>query len=333
MKRKLSLVLVLTLVLTFLSSSIAHADTATDLSKREKAIVKAYVKTVETGDLKYLNKYKYPGMTYQEPGYAGLYNVKIISPKYSKKYIKSEKLYCLYVTGTLVVSEEDYLVLAKMRIGIYIKKKGNTAYAYLEKQTDGKDIYADQIITVDKLSKSAITELEKYLVGLYGEENGKALMYPDSTEEIKSTEFQSDDGKESLTAPSTWTNYEELSDDAILHIADRSNERYLIVLKETKEYFSEDMSLNDYTEAVKSRVVGNVENASIGDMEELEVNGNNAQCFIMSGEYSKIKITYIFMCIETSNDFYMIMGWTPTMNFSESKDEILEIMKSFKETE
>jgi hypothetical protein len=179
MKRKLSLLIVLVLVLSLFAGNTATAATA--VTKREAAIVKAYIKTIETGDLKYLNAYKYPGLKYGKPETIDA-DIKLITPKYSKKYISSKKLYCLYATGIMVVSNDTNLALVKTQFGIYAKKKGNTTYAYTEKAT-GSDIYADEVIAVENLSTSATSALEEYLTSKYGADTAQYLMYPDTYSE------------------------------------------------------------------------------------------------------------------------------------------------------
>lgn len=196
MKRKLSLLLVLALVLSLWTNTTVSAGSA--LTARENAIVRAYVKTLETCNLKYLNQYKYPGLTYTPPTYTDV-DLKLLNPKYSKSFVKSKNLYCLYVTGTIVVSTQDKLGLVKSRMGIYIKKKGSTSYAYTEKPVDGKDVYADKVIGVDDLSDSAVSALETYLTGKYGADTASALMYPDEDTDYSDddAEYSGDDSEDS----------------------------------------------------------------------------------------------------------------------------------------
>lgn len=179
MKKNFSILIVLTLVLSLLAGNTATAATA--VTKREAAIVKAYIKTIETGDLRYLNAYKYPGLRYEKPETVDA-DIKFITPKYSKGYISSKNLYCLYATGIMVVSNESNLALVKAQLGIYAKKKGNTTYAYTEKAT-GSDIYAKEVVAVGDLSTSAASALEKYLTSKYGADKAQYLMYPDTYSE------------------------------------------------------------------------------------------------------------------------------------------------------
>ncbi len=113
-------------------------------------------------------------------------NIKIISPKYSKKYDKEKKMYCLYVSGIIVESNKNemrvVMGMRKIKMGLYIKKKGKTEYIF-EEAIPAKD---DNLLMVEDLSKSQVRVLQSYLNDIYGEAEAHKLMYPE--DDTESTE-------------------------------------------------------------------------------------------------------------------------------------------------
>lgn len=150
---------------------------------------------------------------------------------------------------------------------------------------------------------------------------------------IEYIEFKSEDGKQSISALSSWKN-QELSDIASIEIANMNQEKYVMLVHDEKINFSDDFQLIDYTNIIKENMMSIIVNGTINtDIQELSVNGNNAQYFELAGEVDKIKITYLIMNVETSDAFYQVVGWTLTSLFEENKSEILEILNSFKVVE
>lgn len=178
MKKLLIWVVLLAMMLTMCTIP-SIAATSTKMTTAETNIVKAYVKTLETGDLQYLNKYKYPGVKFKIADYDSDIIVKILTPKYSKSYDSKKKLYKLMVKGLLVITDGEQLAYCNLECGLYIKTKSNKQYAYAEVDNT-KDT---QFLEIDDLSDSTVTALERYLTSLYDEDTAYALMYPDEEDE------------------------------------------------------------------------------------------------------------------------------------------------------
>lgn len=182
-----------------ISVPMTASAATTKLTKREQAIVKAYVKTVETGDLKYLNRYKYPGTSYIKPDYAGKLDVKLLNVKYSKAYDSKKKLNCLYASGLFVLSTEEQIMAANIKMGIYLKKKGDTVYAYTE---NVDDVSADDYLFAEDLTDKQLATIEEYLIEIYGEDTANYLLYGEEdteTEEDADTEEDDTDSDDADT--------------------------------------------------------------------------------------------------------------------------------------
>lgn len=141
--------------------------------------------------------------------------------------------------------------------------------------------------------------------------------------------FQSDNGNGSITASSMWSDDDGLNKDSIIHISNIIKDAYVVVLQDTKDSFGEDMTLSDYTDIVKSNLESEVVNAYSSEIKDASVNGYNAKYYELTGEYSDINITYMYYCVETSDSYYQIIGWTKSSEFKANEQELKNIMNSF----
>ncbi len=175
MKKILSLVVAICVLLTMFT---IPGFAATKLTSAETNIVKAFQKTLETNDLQYLNKYKYPGMKFYLTDADADMDCKILNPQYSKVYDSKEKLNKLTIKGLLVATDGENLAYGNVTYSIFVKTKSSKLYAY--KQAPSAKL---KQLTLDDLSDSTIAAMEKYLISLYDEDTAYALMYPDDNSE------------------------------------------------------------------------------------------------------------------------------------------------------
>ena len=173
MKKLLSCIIALSLILTMFT--IPAAAAAAKLTAAETNIVKAYQKSVETGDVQYISKYKYPGVSFFSGQYEKGMKLKILNAQYSKVYDSKAKLNKLMIKGLLVITDGEMLGFGNVNWGIFVKTKNKKLYAYKEVQN------ADEMkfLKIDDLSEGSISAMEKYLVSLYGEDTAYSLMYPE----------------------------------------------------------------------------------------------------------------------------------------------------------
>lgn len=175
MKKFLSLVVTICVLLTIFT---VPGFAATKLTSAETNIVKAFQKTLETNDLQYLNKYKYPGMKFYLTDAGADMDCKILNPQYSKVYDSKEKLNKLTIKGLLVATDGENLAYGNVTYSIFIKTKSSKLYAYKQAPTAKL-----KQLTLDDLSDSTIAAMEKYLISLYDEDTAYALMYPEENSE------------------------------------------------------------------------------------------------------------------------------------------------------
>ncbi|MGF7047957.1 hypothetical protein J2T13_002463 [Paenibacillus sp. DS2015] len=159
---------------------------------------------------------------------------------------------------------------------------------------------------------------------------------PEAEPEVKGTLIKSANEDIQLTIPTDWIEDEQLNDSAIISASKQSQDKYVMVIANQKSDFSDETSLDDFVNIFKENTKISVDQMKVvntDDMvstEDIEVDGVSAKLVEFTGEVQKIKAHYLTAMIEKGNRFYQIISWSSEKGFSNSKDEFLEIIKSFK---
>lgn len=173
MKKFLLVLLVLVLILS-LNSSInsSAATTTTKLTTREMEIAKAYVKSYESGSLSSVKKYIYSGSKMTVNALSKTTNVKVFSATYSKKYDSKTKMNCIIISCVVTISNGKELNIYNGTMGINLKTKGTTVYAYSKNTTMAKL----SKITINYITESQVKEIEIYMKNKYGSSIGSKMI-------------------------------------------------------------------------------------------------------------------------------------------------------------
>lgn len=173
MKKLLSVLLLLTIVLTS-SNQLAFAATATNaLTARETAIAKAYVKAYESGSQTAITKYIYPKSKIKVNTIPDTTKVKVFFPTYTKKYDSKTKLYYILVSGVIVSSDGTDLTVLKGTLGINLKTKSKIVYAYSTNATNTK--FTE--IQVEDLTKAQTDSIQTYLTTAYDSATATKMLF------------------------------------------------------------------------------------------------------------------------------------------------------------
>ena len=140
------------------------------------------------------------------------------------------------------------------------------------------------------------------------------------------------DAKTQITVPGTWKKETNLNEAATLQVSNAFQQLYLVVMTQTKEDVTEEVTLDKLTEISREDITGNVSNAQIGETVPLTINGYPARQFEISGTVEGFKAKYIYTVVEAPADFYQIAAWTLASRFESNKAELQEVINSFKET-
>lgn len=144
--------------------------------------------------------------------------------------------------------------------------------------------------------------------------------------------LMSTDGKCQLTVPGSWKTEKDLNDDATLQTSHRFDELYVIVIPNSKADFTEEMTLDSLTQALRADFSGNVPQAESTNPVRTFVNGNEARQFEMSGSVKGIKAKYIYTVVDAPNNYYQIISWTLASRYETNKTKLLEVISTFKES-
>lgn len=167
---------------------------------------------------------------------------------------------------------------------------------------------------------------------LSSKNNGTTAGKKDSSAQIDlNKEVKSTDNTFKVTVPKSWTSTSELNAEAKLQVANKQEEKYLIIIGESNKDVASSYTLNDYYKQVSSSLSGNIQNSKLGAATETMINGYQATQFQISGEVNKIKATYLVTLIKGNKAFYQVIFWTLDSNFSKYEPEFKAVAKTFKE--
>ena len=133
-----------------------------------------------------------------------------------------------------------------------------------------------------------------------------------------------------LSIPSNWSDEDILNKEAKLQVFSRAEEKYVIVINDTKDKFDSDMTLNDYFNLIVKNMKSIIENCKISKVSSKKINGRKCKYISLKGSVSKMKIIYWLNVIETKNSFAQIVGWTSQKQEKMNKGDILKVINSFK---
>ncbi|GEM_PF-2078125 len=144
-------------------------------------------------------------------------------------------------------------------------------------------------------------------------------------------EVVSSDGRYSFTIGGRWREAAgELSDDAILEVANDRADSYVLLLTEDKLNFSEGSTPVDYALLVFNSFEESYENVEMTDTDTLQSGGMEGVTMAIQGETEGIRAKYWIDCLENDGEFVRVMGWTALGRAEDNEDSIREVMRSLR---
>lgn len=159
------------------------------------------------------------------------------------------------------------------------------------------------------------------------------LLYDISNYIYSDRVLSSYENKYKIMLPDGWRENRNLNSDASLQLSDEQHKNYIVVIAESKQDIIKKLNLNQYTSAVQFNMYRNIDNVKIINSNNIKINDCNGIEFQATGEINKVKIRYIYMIIETKDNFQQIIGWTLDSDYINNRGKLLNIMRSFKEDE
>ncbi len=144
-------------------------------------------------------------------------------------------------------------------------------------------------------------------------------------------EVVSSDGRYSFTIGGRWREAAgELSDDAILEVANDRADSYVLLLTEDKLNFSEGSTPVDYALLVFNSFEESYENVEMTDTDTLQSGGMEGVTMAIQGETEGIRVKYWIDCLENDGEFVRVMGWTALGRAEDNEEAIREVMRSLR---
>ena len=142
--------------------------------------------------------------------------------------------------------------------------------------------------------------------------------------------FTASDGQSQITGPTSWRDLTDLNANAELHVGNKIQEQYLIVLTEDKSTANV-KDLADYAGLVRDGFTTNFPNAKVSEPRDLTINGLPAKQYQVRATVTDVAITYWFTAVEGKNNFFQIVGWTLQEDEAKNRDVIEQAIESFQE--
>ena len=148
----------------------------------------------------------------------------------------------------------------------------------------------------------------------------------------------------SLTMPTFLSKGSDLHDEASLQYQNIFKEFYVVVIDEPKAAFDQSIgeyelaggyqgNLETYAKIVFNNLVEGLLNSYQTDIIDTNVNGTIAKLTTIEGRMEDIPIYYAFGAYEGKNTYYQIIAWTLAESKEKYKDNMQQILNSFKELE
>jgi len=156
--------------------------------------------------------------------------------------------------------------------------------------------------------------------------NNKKLIIEGTKKEDSSIRFQ-------LVATGEWEKTDlSTNKDASLILSSKNRNKGFLVICEGKSELGEDVTLDDYFEAVKSENTQLEEGLEEESIKDITLNnGYNAIQLNVNINHNDEKLKYMIALVETDKSFYQLIGWTTENLYAKSENEFIGMIASFNE--
>lgn len=141
------------------------------------------------------------------------------------------------------------------------------------------------------------------------------------------------ENKYEITLPFGWKESSKLNSDAALQASDEENKNYIIAICEEKQDLIKTLTLKEYSKIVESNIDKTIDNGKIISSTSIKINNYNGIQLEMTGTIDNTKVRYLYVILETKDNFNQIIAWTLDENYKTNKEELLKIIRSFREDE
>lgn len=144
------------------------------------------------------------------------------------------------------------------------------------------------------------------------------------------TVLKSPDGKFQLTVPGGWKENASLNDKADIKAANQLEEMYVIVLTEGKTDFTDEMTLDQFTDITRESMISNLTSPDSTPPQPVTINGNAARQYQVQGSVKNVKLAYLITTVETPAHFHQVITWTLGSRKDKNQTTLQQVAGSFR---
>jgi hypothetical protein len=146
------------------------------------------------------------------------------------------------------------------------------------------------------------------------------------------TVLKSPDGKFQLTVPAGWRENSSLNDQANIKAGNSLAEMYVIVITEEKADFTDETTLDQYTNITRDSMTSNLESVDSSPPVQVTINGNPGRQYEIHGTTKNVKLAYLITAVETSAHFHQIVTWTLRSRIDKNQTTLQKVTETFRPT-
>lgn len=149
----------------------------------------------------------------------------------------------------------------------------------------------------------------------------------------KMQELTAYDGSFTMKAPEDWKlldkSYNELS---VLSAGNGKGEQYVVVIPESKQDFSDTLTLDEYNQLILNNYKSNGEDITVQDPKSIQVSGKKAFMTEIAATVDKIKVVYWVYTIDYDDQFVQVATWTLASKRDAAPPVFSEILATFQKS-
>ncbi len=146
------------------------------------------------------------------------------------------------------------------------------------------------------------------------------------------TILKSIDGQSQIILLKGWKEYRKLNDAAELQAANLGKNLYIVILSENKDDFDR-ITLKQHSALTRDSLLKSLTSPEVIGPKKLSIHGDTAIQFEIRGQLDNTKISYLHTTVETAKNFHQILAWTSKSGFEKNREELQQVVNSFRESQ
>jgi hypothetical protein len=110
------------------------------------------------------------------------------------------------------------------------------------------------------------------------------------------------------------------------------NEMYVMVITEAKADFTEEVTLDRYTDMTRASMTSVLTSPELTPPLPLTINGNAGRQYEIQGGMKNVNLAYLITTVETSEHFHKIVTWTLRSRIDRNQTTLQQVAESFRST-